>query len=692
MRELLSLALIVSACSAGGPMGQTAGASSSAESDALRAAGPLGAPRACPAPRSGTTSRERDEGVAAFIRGDLRAATASLEAAVSVAPHDLAAQALLTAARTRSEQESTRAAEALQKRRAIALPAPPSDATLIRPLDAATRGADLKLQRVSDKQVAVLSSTEDWLKRNGLSQNLTRPRPEDVPDGAPKALGARADMLFSHADHEIVRYGSLLLVSGAGRAPRLFDASALQEVHFAQVVGRALLVGSWRNGYAKDSGGRTGYVSAFSIDDGTLLWSSEPLVQSMSAFAVTRDHVISGYGFTAEPDHLFVLELATGKTLQKVTLRSGPESLIRKGDEIHVRTYDSEAVFRMAPSPGAARPAELPAAVEPTKVRESAEVTCWVHAAVAAIDGRDGGALGGAIDGLATSGAEPDIARAFDGVKLFLDQQAGPQRGIDLTTVVAKRVAPPPWEYRLVRPATQPVTGTRVLVERASRPASPTRNLRRGTARVTPTEPFFLPPVARGALPPGAREDIPSTYGLETLRAVSPLPNERLVLVYGDRYVAVVTGSRTEAVLDFGAWIDPPNLSAEARLFGRSEVTFAIAEGPVLYVANGGGSYAAEMGGKKGYVSAVDLGTGELLWRSQPLVQGSGSFATHGGFLVTGYGFTAEPDALYLLRKDTGQVAAKHALKSAPETISVDGSLIRVATYDFDHEIEIRER
>ncbi len=646
---------------------------------------------ACAEPgTSSLSSPERDAAVEAFIAGNLRQAIEKLEARVKAAPNDIAAQALLVASRTRAALASKKTAQAIERLDTKRLAALSGAAVTTKPLAPATAGATIKIDRVSDVSVPVLASTDDWMKKNGLTANTRFPRPEDLPDGAPQALGARANRLFSHADHEIVRYGDgILLVTAPGKTPLVFDSSALHEVHFAQVVGRALLVASWRNGYAKDVGGRTGQIAAYSIDDGALLWASEPLVTSMGGFVVTRDHVVTGYGFTAEPDNLFALELATGKTVQKLTLRSGPDYILRRGDRVFVRTYDSEAVFKLSPDPGAAPPAELPALAAAGQAQMTPATRCWVHNAVASIDARDPKALARAIEGLKASAADPDLAGAFDGVQLFLEQQSTASKAIDLTTVVAKRLPAPPWVYKLGRAATEPVTTRPKLVQRSSAPADPVRSLRRRGARVEPGQPFFLAPVDQGQLPPGARPDIPGSYGLETLRAAIPSKDDRLVLIYGGRYVAVVKGSTAEVVLDLEAWLVPPRVNAEMKEFSVSDATYGVVEGGVLYLANGGGSYAKDMGGSKGYVSAIDLATGSLLWRSQPLVMNATTFASIDGFLVTGYGFTAEPDNLFLLRKDTGEVVTKLPLKSAPESITASGNRVRVETYDTSVEVEI---
>jgi outer membrane protein assembly factor BamB len=132
----------------------------------------------------------------------------------------------------------------------------------------------------------------------------------------------------------------------------------------------------------------------------------------------------------------------------------------------------------------------------------------------------------------------------------------------------------------------------------------------------------------------------------------------------------------------------PPRANPQWKEFAAQDVTGAALVGEVLYVANGGGSYAKEVFGKKGFVTALDVRTGKILWRSQPLVAG-GTFAVYGDYLITGYGFTAEPDYLYLLRRADGSVAQRVSLPSAPSDIYLDGGILRVDAYDGAYDFDI---
>jgi hypothetical protein len=57
---------------------------------------------------------------------------------------------------------------------------------------------------------------------------------------------------------------------------------------------------------------------------------------------------------------------------------------------------------------------------------------------------------------------------------------------------------------------------------------------------------------------------------------------------------------------------------------------------------------------------------------------------------VAGYGFTAEPDFLYLLDRRTGRVRDRLLVPSAPETIKLQGGLVHVRTYDRQVVAQIR--
>ena len=93
----------------------------------------------------------------------------------------------------------------------------------------------------------------------------------------------------------------------------------------------------------------------------------------------------------------------------------------------------------------------------------------------------------------------------------------------------------------------------------------------------------------------------------------------------------------------------------------------------MLYVQNGHLTYAKSSYGQNAYITAIDAQTKRRLWRSKALVANAQTFAVTPDYLLTGYGFTAEPDYLYLLDRRTGRVVERLSLPSGPERITRSG-------------------
>jgi hypothetical protein len=117
-------------------------------------------------------------------------------------------------------------------------------------------------------------------------------------------------------------------------------------VHWAAEADGGLYVANFHRTYAKSSGGKNAYLTALDPKTGQLVWRSRPLVANAQNFVIRSDAIVSGYGFTTEPDFLYVLDRATGAVAQTVPIRSAPEYLIPKNDRLYVRAYDTDYLFR----------------------------------------------------------------------------------------------------------------------------------------------------------------------------------------------------------------------------------------------------------------------------------------------------------------------------------------------------------
>ena len=93
-------------------------------------------------------------------------------------------------------------------------------------------------------------------------------------------------------------------------------------------------------------------------------------------------------------------------------------------------------------------------------------------------------------------------------------------------------------------------------------------------------------------------------------------------------------------------------------------------------------TYAKSSYGLNGYVSAIDIAKRRLLWRSQAQVANADDFVLLNNTIVSGYGFTAEPDYLYALDRATGRIKGRLLLPNAAQTIARHGNVLTVVTYD----------
>lgn len=176
---------------------------------------------------------------------------------------------------------------------------------------------------------------------------------------------------------------------------------------------------------------------------------------------------------------------------------------------------------------------------------------------------------------------------------------------------------------------------------------------------------------------PGPPAWAPIAYGGATLDG-AVRQSGKLFLVYAGRYL-VGAEARTQALryaFDFGAFTQPPNRGEFEPLTSARETA------GVLYVSNSHLTYASQTRGRNAYLSAIDLGTRKTLWRSPALVANARTFVVTGGLIVAGYGFTAEPDFLYLLDRRTGTVLHRLPVASAPEIIKLRDGRLHVRTYD----------
>ena len=170
-----------------------------------------------------------------------------------------------------------------------------------------------------------------------------------------------------------------------------------------------------------------------------------------------------------------------------------------------------------------------------------------------------------------------------------------------------------------------------------------------------------------------------------------------ITLVYGKDYASgrylIAMDAESGRFLygyDFINYTRAPDNDAKDLDFVFQAVEWAVEEGNTLYVSHAHPTYARSSRGMNAYITAIDTRTSRVLWRSQPLVSNSNNFEVIGDLIVTGYGFTAEPDYLYLLDKKTGDVRQQLAVKSQADYIIHKNKKIYVRMYDTDLVVNLK--
>jgi hypothetical protein len=99
-----------------------------------------------------------------------------------------------------------------------------------------------------------------------------------------------------------------------------------------------------------------------------------------------------------------------------------------------------------------------------------------------------------------------------------------------------------------------------------------------------------------------------------------------------------------------------------------------------LYFNEACQSYSRQAGGRCSALLAVDAAQGKRLWRSHHRVSNH-RLVVHGDYIVTGYGFTAESNRLYVVSRKTGRVVHAKALTSPQIGLGVADGELEVILY-----------
>jgi hypothetical protein len=100
-----------------------------------------------------------------------------------------------------------------------------------------------------------------------------------------------------------------------------------------------------------------------------------------------------------------------------------------------------------------------------------------------------------------------------------------------------------------------------------------------------------------------------------------------------------------------------------------------------LYFNEACSTYSENWKGRCSYLVAVDPSAKAVLWRTPALVSNNVFIFRDDATIVCGYGFTGEPDFLFLVDANTGEVKSRTKLDSAHDYLEIANGRLHVFTY-----------
>jgi hypothetical protein len=374
-------ALPLGAC-AGSPPAQEPGATTLVTAPAARGAtvqaaavAPAQTARGPADPLTEDERKQRDNGIRAMDEGRFSEAAEIFAGLLGRHPGNAAATVLLDGVTKMIKEAQDRSTVDLANVTPRHVDRPPFDYALRTPVALPGGAAAPRLTKIAEAKNKIVDESE-WFDKNALKlpemrvPDPFRQEPGQLPSWVPLAYGPYPLIkAIDHGDHIILLFGShfadgrfLAVVDNHHTLVALFDFSSFvmppsfpatekefieETIDWAKVDSGVLYVQNAHRTYAKSSRNQNAYITALDLASGALLWRSAPLVANAGDFIVRGSVILAGYGFTAEPDFLYVLDRATGKTLSRLLVKSGPEFLIEKENKLYVRTYDTDYVFEL---------------------------------------------------------------------------------------------------------------------------------------------------------------------------------------------------------------------------------------------------------------------------------------------------------------------------------------------------------
>lgn len=154
---------------------------------------------------------------------------------------------------------------------------------------------------------------------------------------------------------------------------------------------------------------------------------------------------------------------------------------------------------------------------------------------------------------------------------------------------------------------------------------------------------------------------------------------------YDENYIYAVSDGRIEIFEKDTA--QPLYIVSFVQELGEHYGVWAKLEDKVLYINRYYNGYASK---DTNYIMAIDMQTGNILWRSKDQTADARNFIVKEDVIVCAYGFTAEEDYIYQLDKKTGRIVSETKLAFMADFLIEQDDKLYVHTYNRDYEFTMK--
>ena len=202
----------------------------------------------------------------------------------------------------------------------------------------------------TSKETTDWLDTEVWATKNGFEMPFLSYGDGNYyyapGDGGEYGYEFTTIFLYDYETNELLHtYDLAGLCNGPDEKENEYSA-ARQYVRWAKAMDGVLYVSVGHNGYASEEPW-SNYMVAIDMSTDKVLWRSEPLVSNAANFQIVDDTIICGYGFTEEPDYLYLLDKNTGEKVDQIKLVTGPDQIEVRDDTLYVATYNTAYTYKI---------------------------------------------------------------------------------------------------------------------------------------------------------------------------------------------------------------------------------------------------------------------------------------------------------------------------------------------------------